>query len=86
MEDKDFLTDILSNEKAMTVNIATALNEASCNNLYKKFHKMFCNISEAQKDLFEMLYGFGWYNLEEAESKNIDQELKKLKNDLDCIE
>ena len=53
MEEKYCLFDILESEKNMAVNMAISLNEASNNNLYKKWFSMFQAISENVKELFQ---------------------------------
>lgn len=82
MEDKNFLTDILESEKNLCVNMATALNEASNETLYKRLFGMFQSISESAKVLFNIAYNNGWYTLEEAKETKINQELTKLQDEL----
>ena len=85
MELKDYLGDILESEKNLVVNYAHALNEASCDNLYKEFKRQFDNISNYTKVLFNIAYNNGFYNLENAQSNKIKEECSKLSAELDCL-
>ncbi len=85
MEDKYYLFDILASMKALVVNQATMLNEASNDELHKKYITMFKETSDMQKDLFDYAYENKWYVLEEAEATKIDKECKKLCDELNSI-
>lgn len=82
MDLKDYLADVLEMEKNMVVNYAISLNEASCDNLYKEYHKQFDDISKYTKLLFNICYNNGFYNLEEATNSKIKQEYNKLKQEI----
>ncbi len=82
MSDNYYLFDILANEKSMTVNMSIALNEASCDKLYKKYFSMFKDISETAKELYYLAYSNNWYKLEEAPKTKKDEELTKMETEL----
>ncbi len=86
MEEKYCLFDILESEKNMAVNMAISLNEASNNNLYKKWFSMFQAISENVKELFYLAYNNGWYNLEEAQETKVTQAINKLEKEQEQVE
>ncbi len=83
MNDKYYLFDILASEKNMTVNMAISLNEASCDNIYKKYFAMFKDVSKTAKDLYYFAYNNNWYQLENAESTKISEEINKLEDELE---
>ncbi len=83
MEEKYYLFDILSSEKAMTVNMATALNESSCDAVYKKYYSMFKSISECSKDLYYIAYNNNWYELEDATKTKLQSAKTKIENEID---
>lgn len=85
MTDKEYMMDILDTEKWVTVNMAYALNEASCESLYKEYFAIFKNISKATKDVFDMAYGLGYYNLEKEDNKKIKSNIKTLSQELDSL-
>jgi len=87
MNDRDYLNDILESEKNISVNMATFLNEASNEKLYKKIFPMFTEIKDNHRDLYELAFQNGWYQLEEAEQKNINEKkssLNKKIQELEC--
>lgn len=86
MEEKYCLFDILESEKNMAVNMVISLNEASNNNLYKKWFSMFQAISENVKELFYLAYNNGWYNLEEAQETKVTQAINKLEKEQEQVE
>lgn len=85
MKDKEILEDILETEKNMVVNLATALNEASCKELYDKIFEMFTDVSNMQKNLFTIAYNKGWYQLEEEQENKVCEKYNKLKKELDSL-
>ena len=78
MEEKYFLYDILECEKNLVNNMAIALNEASCDKIYKLYYELFEFSSEISKDLFNFAYNKSWYSLEAAETEKINKELQKM--------
>lgn len=82
MSDKDIVADILETEKNMVVNMAIALNEASCDEIYNLYYGIFKDLTKESKNLFNLAYNNSWYTLEEANSTKIKQEYNKLSNEL----
>ena len=82
MTDKEFLMDVLEMEKNMAVNMTYALNEASCDSLYKELFKMFEAISKTTKDLFTLAYDAGYYTLEEETKSKIEKAITSLDQEL----
>lgn len=83
MNDRDYLDDILASEKAITVNTAIALNEASNNKLHTEILEFFSTVETLQKEAFELAWNNGWYSLEEAEKTKISTKAKELQKKLD---
>jgi spore coat protein CotF len=84
MNDKYLLNDVLETEKNMVVNMAIALNEASCDEIYDLYLKVFKDISKEAKVLFNIAYNNGWYKLDNAPQDKITEELNKFKKELGC--
>ena len=59
MNDKDYLTSILTVEKAMVKDYAVALTEASNNDLYNDFCDMFNDVSELQREVYNLMFKKG---------------------------
>ena len=53
MSDKDYLLEMLTTEKNISVNLVYALNEASNKNIYDLYFKMFKSINKITKDIYE---------------------------------
>lgn len=81
-KDKDLIMILLELEKNMVKNYATAITEASSDNLTEKYTELFNMSKNAQRDLFNLSQNKGWYILEYAENQKISQENQKLSNQL----
>lgn len=85
LNDKDYITSLLTCLKEMEKNYSIALTEASNEFLYNKYEKIFNEISSMQRRVYELMFTKGWYSLEQAESNKINQKyqmLSKEYNDL----
>ncbi|NLL02100.1 MAG: spore coat protein [Mollicutes bacterium] len=82
MEDKFIMMDALLTEKNLVHNTATALNEASCDNIYKIYYDIFDKESQEAKELFNLCYNNNWYQLEEAPNTKLTKEYDKLSQEL----
>lgn len=82
MTDKDFLYDILSSEKGITTNTVSAITEASNRKLESMLLEIFDCCEGMQRDIYEMYWSNGWYELESAETKKIKEATKKM---TDCM-
>lgn len=83
LNDRDYLNDILYNEKSILNNTVTALSEASNEKLKKDILEFFDTIEKIQTQTYEMAWNYGWYTLEETEKTKINQKVKELQKKLD---
>jgi spore coat protein CotF len=83
LNDRDYLNDILYNEKNILVNTTTALTEASNEKLQKEIQDIFNTIYKLQSSSYELAWNNGWYILEESEKNKINQKAKELQKKLD---
>ena len=67
MNDKDYINKLLSCLKEITKNYTVALTEASNETLYNKYKNMFLKYIDMQRNVFELMFRKGWYELEEVE-------------------
>lgn len=86
MNDKDYITTILTLEKSMVKNYAVALTEASNNELYNDYLDMFNDVSELQREIYNLMFKKGWYQLEVAEDNKIEQKINSLSEELSQLE
>lgn len=78
LNDKDYLNSLLSCLKEMTKNFATAMTEASNDHLYEKYEEMFEDVSEMQREVYEVMFQNGWYVLEKADTNKITKKYNLL--------
>lgn len=71
MNDRDYLTDVLTTEKNMSNNYAIAINEASNDQLFNELLDIFIETKECARELFNLSFQKGWYKLEEAEASKV---------------
>ena len=83
MNDYNYLYDMLETEKCLATNMVNVLNEASNQILFDKLEMMFREIKQSGRDLFELVFKKGWYILEKAEQKKIDEKTNELQTKLD---
>lgn len=81
MNDKDYITTILSIEKAMVKDYAVALTEASNNDLYEDYCDMFNDVSDLQREIYNLMFKKGWYCLEQADQNKITQKLNMIEQE-----
>ena len=86
MSDKEYLMDILSTEKSMSVDMSYALNEASSKHLYDTYFDMFESINKECKEVYNLAYKLGFYKLEEVEEKKITKAYDMLSLELSNLE
>lgn len=78
MNDKDYINSTLSTLKEMVKNYAIALTEASNEKLYEEYKKMFDEYSRFQRDTYELMFRFGWYELEKSQNNKLDEKYNML--------
>lgn len=86
MNDKDYLTSLLSCLKEMTKNYTTAMTEASNENLHKSFHATFEELMNLQREVYELMFRNGWYSLEKAENTKITEKYNTLSQEYQDLE
>ena len=78
LNDKDYITSLLTCLKEMTKNYSVALTEASNETLYNKHKEVFDKISFMQREVYELMFRKGWYEMESAEQQKIDSKYQML--------
>lgn len=82
MNDCDYLNSVLTIEKNMSNNYSVALNEASNDYIYEDYFTMFEDTKDAARDLYNLMFKYGWYILEESDDNKVKQSIKKLETQL----
>lgn len=78
LNDKDHIGGILSELKCMEKNYTVALTEASNETLYQSYKTMFNSIAALQREVYELMFRYGWYPMEKAETNKIAQTSQML--------
>ncbi len=85
LNDKDYITDLLSCLKSMTKDFTVALTEASNEFIYNKYFSMFQDIINLQRETYEIMFRHGWYCLEKAENSKIEQKTNMLTQEFQSL-
>lgn len=81
-KEQDIVMILLELEKNMVKNYATAITEASSDEITEKLCDLFNMSMNAQRDLFNLSNSKGWYQLDYADMNKINTTEKKLTNKL----
>lgn len=85
LNDKDYMSHLLTMLKDYEKNMAVVLTEASNENLYNIYKSMFDEFTELQREAYELMFRFGWYTLELATKTKSDSLYKTLQKELDSL-
>ena len=85
LNDKDYISDLLSCLKAMVKDYMVALTEASNEKLYQQYKGMLDHLSELQRQTYELMFRYGWYCLEKAEDLKITNKYQMLSQELQSL-
>lgn len=81
LNDKDYMDSTLSTLKAMEKDFTVALTEVSNEVLFGKYEEMFNEIKSFQREVYELMFKNGWYELEKAETTKINEKYNKLQKE-----
>lgn len=73
LNEKDALQDMLDAEKQLMNYYSAALTEGSCKSFRKEILKNYSASAETQFTVFEQMLARGYYNVQPAENKLIEQ-------------
>ncbi|MRX72030.1 spore coat protein [Bacillus lacus] len=73
MNERDFVNDMLNTEKYMTASYSTALNELSHSSLYEDVLSIFNDTQDCQRELYNLMFQYGWYKVEAVDSQKLQQ-------------
>ncbi|AGT33351.1 hypothetical protein M493_15675 [Geobacillus genomosp. 3] len=73
MNERDFLNDMLTTEKYMTLSYSVYLHEASNQPLYQDMMNIFTETQNCQRELYNLMFKKGWYKLEAADPQKLQQ-------------
>ena len=79
MNDRDYLNCVLELEKNLSNYYSLALNEASNDYLYEDYFSLLEDTKDAARELYNFMFEYGWYTLEEEASEKVTKKI-------DCLE
>lgn len=86
MNDMDYLNVVLTIEKNMSNNYSIALNEASNDYLFEDYFNLFEDTKDMGRDIYNLMFEKGWYQLEKAEDKKINEKISSFTKQLSDLE
>ena len=78
LNDKDYITCLLTTLKEMSKNYVIAMTEASNEELYNIYKDSFLNIISLQRDVLDLMFRKGWYVLENVDVSKINTKYNTL--------
>ena len=78
LNDKDYISSLLSTLKQLVKNYAVSLTEASNETLYGEYKEMFDTYSSLQREVYELMFRKGWYVLERCDATKISNKYQTL--------
>ena len=82
LNEKDYLTSLLTTLKDMEKNYVIAMTEASNEHLYNVNKEVFLKLAEMGRKVYELMFQNGWYKLETAEKEKINTKYQALTKEL----
>lgn len=83
INDIDIINDTLLSFKFLVDNYAVALNEASNKEIYDLYKYIFDKFSTAQQEIYNLAFQKGWYKIEEADKKKINETFQTFNKKLE---
>lgn len=78
--EKDIATNLLITLKHLKAEMNTFSQEASNETLYKAIDQVYTNISNLQREVFEMMCAQSWYKMTPDTATNISKAYTKFSN------
>ncbi len=78
LNEKDYITCLLTTLKDMVKNYVIAMTEASNKFLFDCYYESFSNLMMLQRKVYDVMFRKGWYQLEEQEKTKIDTKFQTL--------
>ena len=78
LNDKDYISSLLSTLKQLVKDYAVVLTEVSNETLYSEYKVMFDTYSSLQREVYELMFRKGWYVLERCDANKISNKYQTL--------
>ena len=78
LNEKDYITCLLTTLKEMSKNYVVAMTEASNESLFNVYREILEKVSELQREVYEIMFRKGWYILEKSDTNKINNKYQTL--------
>ena len=78
LNNKDYISSLLSTLKQLVKDYAVILTEVSNEILYSEYKEMFDTYSALQREVYELMFRKGWYVLERCDANKISNKYQTL--------
>lgn len=78
LNDKDYITCLLTTLKELAKGYTVAMTEASGESLYNIYKNSFDEIISLQREVYELMFRKGWYVLEKSDINKINDKFNIL--------
>ena len=85
LNDKDYMSIMLSMEKCMVKNYAVSLTEASNEFLHDNYLNMFDEVDDLQRRIYNAMFARGWYSLDVALSSLVNEKYLMLEKEQNSL-
>lgn len=85
LNNKDYLSSLLSTLKEMEKNYVVAMTEASSKKLYQLYREVFLKIASMQREVYELMFRKGWFCLEKLDGTKIADKYQMLDKEYTSI-
>lgn len=78
LNEKDYITCLVTTLKEMSKGYVTAMTEASNESLFNVYKEILEKVSELQREVYEVMFRKGWYVLEKCDVNKINTKYQTL--------
>ena len=78
LNDKDYITCLITTLKEMAKGYTIAMTEAGSESLYNVYKDTFDSIISLQREVYELMFRKGWYVLEKSDVMKINNKFSTL--------
>lgn len=78
LNEKDYITCLLTTLKEMSKGYVTAITEASNESLFNVYKEILEKVSNLQREVYELMFRKGWYILEKCDANKINNKYQTL--------
>lgn len=82
LNEKDYINSLLASLKELSKGYSVAMIEASNESLYNIHKEAFLQASLLQREVFEVMFRKGWYEMDSVDANKINNKYQTLNQEL----